>query len=85
MGGLIILKNYDPTKSVRWGIEDSVTNHFIPIGRLLPGETQIFRLDNSFGEYEATAGTGTFTGSTVSLYMKAQGGNCVVFVGAFNP
>lgn len=79
--GLCRIQNIDGTNYVRYGIHDGALFH--PLGRILPGESYVLRLDHSLGEEESDTGTGT-SGPVNSLYLKAVGASCVVLVEAFN-
>lgn len=79
--GLCRIQNLDSTNFIRWGIHDGALFH--PVGKILPGETYIIRLDADIGEEEADTGTGT-TGVVNSLYVKAVGGTCKVLIEAFD-
>jgi hypothetical protein len=79
--GLMRIQNQSTAYSVRWGIHDGAIFH--PVGKLLPGESYIFRLDPDLGEEEADTGTGT-SASINALYLKAIGGTCKVLVEAFD-
>ncbi len=79
--GLMRIQNQSTTVAVRWGVHDGATFH--PVGKLLPGETYIFRLDPDLGEEEADTGTGT-SAAINSFYVKAVGGTAKVLVEAFD-
>lgn len=75
------IQNLSTSNIVRWGIHDGSTFH--PIGRILAGESYIFRLDPYLGEEEADTGTGT-SATINSFYLKSVGGTCKVLVEAFD-
>lgn len=86
MGGLCRIMNIDTTNFVTWGILDSVTHHFYPLGEMLPGETYVLRLSRKLGtEYGTGAGTGTdVVGTGDTLAFKADNAQVVVLVEAFD-
>lgn len=79
--GLMRIANLDPTNFVRWGIYEPSINRFIPVGRLKPLESYVFRLDGTFGN-EYGAGTGT-TGSGAVFRLKADTAACDVLCECF--
>jgi hypothetical protein len=83
LGGFCRIMNIDTVNYVTYGIKDTGTNTFYPLGEMQPGETFIIRLSRKLGKDEV--GTGTFSGSTAHLHMKADTGPCVVKVEAFDP
>jgi hypothetical protein len=78
--GFCWIQNLDSTNYVRWGIHDGATFH--PVGKLLPGEFVLVRLDETLGEEESDTGTGT-TGPVNFLYLKAHTAPCNVRVEVF--
>lgn len=80
--GLCRIQNLDTTNYVEWGIYDTVTGRFSPVGELLPGETFVFRLSRNFAEQYTGSGTGT-TGAENYLRFKANQASCNVLVEAF--
>jgi hypothetical protein len=81
-GGPILLLNMDPTNFVDWGLQDTETGQFYPIGRLYPlGPPAFYQISPLF----ATEVPGTAPSNDFALYMKANTANCLVSVQAFDP
>lgn len=81
--GFVWLMNLDPTNYVEFGVYDSVTGKFYPLGELLPGQFTQFMLSRFLGaEFGTGTGTGGFTGTT-RFRIKATGSACRVVVHAF--
>lgn len=78
--GICWIHNLSLSNYVRWGVHDGTIFH--PLGKLLPGEIAIIRLDDDLGEEESDTGTGG-TVPPNHFYMKAVGGSCDVRVEAF--
>lgn len=83
MGGLCFIMNLSSTNTVMVGIKDTLTGVFYPLMDLLPGESYPMRLSHDLQKQEA--GTGTFSGATARLHIKAVGAPCVVIIDAFDP
>ncbi len=85
LGGLCRLMNLDEDNYVEWGLFNSDTSEFYPLGEILPGETYIIRLSRLLGTEQPAAGTGTGTsGSAISMRLKATVAPCNVLVEAFD-
>lgn len=89
MGGVCRMKNLDPSNFVTWGMFDSITNKFYPLGEMLPGESYVIRLSRDLGQQYGT-GSGTGSGSHLPggnefLHMRADIAACRVLVEAFDP
>ena len=80
--GLCRIQNLDDTNYVEWGIFDTLTNKFHPLGELLPGETYVFRLSRNLSEQYTGSGTGT-TAPENYWHFKANFAACPVLVEAF--
>lgn len=78
--GLCRISNQDATNYVEYGIYDSSSARFFPLGELLPGESYILRLSRNVGE-EYYSTTGTDAGNSVRF--KADTAAVVVLVEAF--
>lgn len=79
--GLCRIMNLDETNYVRYGIWEPVTSTFYVLGRILPGESFVLRLDPEIGE-EYSTGTGT-TGAVNTWRFVASTAPCNVLVEAF--
>ena len=80
--GLCKIANIDETTTLRWGLYDLSTNTYMPVGKMLPGEFTVLRLDLDIeGEYSGT-GTGTI-GIGNRLFLRGDGASCEVLVEAF--
>lgn len=83
MGGMCTLQNLDTVNFVTYGIWDSVTSKFLPLGELRPSEGPfLIRLSRELGREYGT-GTGS-TSSGDSLRLKADTATCKVVVNAFD-
>lgn len=71
--GLVRIQNLDETNFVKWGVWNGVT--FYSLGKILPGESYVFRMSEDFD-----AGTGT---SGHEFRIVADTAACVVVVDAF--
>lgn len=80
--GLCFVSNNDATNYVELGIYDPQTDIFYPLLEWLPGEGYAVRLSRKLLEEYSSTGTGT-TGPTNRMFMKADGADVNVFVGAF--
>lgn len=80
--GLCRIHNLDDINYVEYGIFDTITGRFSPLGELLPGENYILRLSRNLGEQATGSGTGT-TGQENYLRFKANGASCTVVIEAF--
>jgi hypothetical protein len=81
--GRVWMQNLDAINTVMWGVRDSVTNVFYPVGDLKPGLYDHFKFSTEFG-LEESPGTGSHAGTgTVKFHMRARGGTCNVRVDAF--
>lgn len=83
-GGLCWLHNIDDTNWVEYGIWDSATLTFYPLGELLPGECYPLRLSRNLQKDEPGTGTGPGTGTT-KLRFKSYNQPLRVDVDAFDP
>lgn len=83
-GGLCWLYNMDTLNWVDYGIWDSVTKVFYPLGRLLPSEGYPMRLSPNLQVDEPGTGTGPGTGTT-TLRFKSYNQSVRVIVDAFDP
>lgn len=81
--GYIELTNLDSANFVEYGIWDTETVRFFPLGELRPGgKPQVLFLSrNLLQQYEGT-GTGT-TAATNKFWLKANGASCNVTVSLF--
>ena len=82
LGGLCWLQNMDDGNYVEYGIYDTSTTEFYPLGELLPGETALLRLSRNLQKEYVGTGTGA---SGARLRFKANTAACVVRVDAFDP
>lgn len=87
--GLAVISNHggvDGDSSheyVSYGIYDSTTDIYFPLGELLPGETYVLRLARTLHqEFPDASGTGT-TADENYLRFKAHGAPCRVSLNAF--
>lgn len=80
---LCVLKNLDATNFVQYGIKDSVSGKFFPLGEILPGEQYVLRLSRELQYDYPGAGTGTGGTGAVTLHFKADTAAVVVSVEAF--
>lgn len=81
--GWVVIRNLEDEDSsviLEWGIHDGSVFH--PVGELLGGHHAVFKLSRNFAEEHTIPGTGT-TGDVNQLRLKAYGGTCRAFVGAF--
>jgi hypothetical protein len=86
LGGWCFIQNLDTTGNVfvEYGIYDTLTFRFYPLGELLTGEYTIIRLSRYI---QQELGTGTGTGSlaaTAKLRLKSHGGSVIARVDAFD-
>lgn len=80
LGGMCRIMNDDIAGTIlEYGIYDTVTHKFYPLGEALAGETYILRLSRYLGAEFGTS-PGTHTTGTTSLYVKGigQAVNCLV-------
>ena len=77
--GICFIQNLDETNYVQYGIYDTTSSTFFPLGELLAGEFTILRLARDIGA--EWLGTGTNVGN--SLYFKANTASVVVRVDCF--
>lgn len=77
--GLCRISNYDTTNFVTYGIGDSVTNEFYPLGEIGPSESYILKLSRNLGidQDELTTGTGSGT-KTFRIMADTAPCNCSV-------
>ncbi len=77
--GLCRISNYDTTNFVTYGIGDSVTNEFYPLGEVGPEESYVLKLSRNLGidQDELTTGTGSGT-KTFRLMADTATCNCSV-------
>jgi hypothetical protein len=80
---LIVLENYDPVNYFEFGIYDSSTTTYYPLGEVQAQEGYIFRLSRRLGFTESNVGTGTI-GLGKTFRIKAPDGPVNCFVGAFS-
>lgn len=81
--GYCWMQNLDATNSIEYGIRDTVSNVFYPLGELAPGEPVQFKFSRSFGT-DQSPGTGSHVGTgTTKLHLRGIGGTCNVRVDAF--
>lgn len=79
------LFNRSDTQTIQYGIWDTDSTTFYPIGELEPGHGHTIKFSRNFGErHDEGVGTGT-TGSGICKLRIYSGGasNAVVYVGAF--
>lgn len=96
--GLCRLQNLDPVNHVEWGIKDSGTGTFYPVGRLNSaqdnnggtpapngiGDTFVLRLSPYIGKEETGSGSGGTGTTTLHLKTDNPGTTAYVLVEAFN-
>ncbi len=83
MGGLCRIQNLDSTNFITYGLFDTSSFRFYPLGDVLPGESYVLRLSQELGEEIGTgSGTANLGGST--LRIKAHGAACQVLIEAFD-
>lgn len=77
--GLCRISNYDTTNFVTYGIGDSVTNEFYPLGEIGPSESYVLKLSRNLGidQDELTTGTGSGT-KTFRIMADTAPCNCSV-------
>lgn len=81
--GYIELTNLDSTNFVEYGIWDTETSVFYPIGELRPGgKPQLLFLSRNLRQEYTGTGTGT-TGPTNKLWLKANSAACNVNIALF--
>ncbi len=81
--GLCNIQNLSEEFRVVYGMRDTSTGTFLPLGELLPGEGFVLRLARMLGS-ELTAGAGTGTaGSGGTFWVKGIGGSAYVDIQAF--
>jgi hypothetical protein len=73
--GYVWMCNLDPVNFVEFGVYDSVTGAYYPVGILAPGVNGqqfpcFFKLSPNFGHAQKP-GTGTYASDACSLYLKA--------------
>ena len=78
--GFCWLQNLDPTNYVEYGIKDSISGNFYPLGELLPGECYLLRLSRYILQELAGTGTGIVASSTFHLKAAAAPCRCIVRV-----
>lgn len=80
--GLCRIINYDTTNFVTYGLGDSVTNEFYPLGEIGPGESYIIKLSRnlSIDQDELTTGTGS---GVKAFRLVADSAPCNCSVEAF--
>jgi hypothetical protein len=84
-GGLCWITNYDNVNAVEYGIRDTVTDKFYPLGQILPGEPYLIRLSPAIGQEEPGTGSGTLSGSTALHFRpRERTASVVVRVDAFD-
>lgn len=82
--GVCIIKNFDDTNYVTYGMWDPESNLFYPLGEVQPGEAWPLRLSRFISqEYGTGTGTGTAGPSTNKLRIIANAAACNVSVEAF--
>lgn len=78
------ISNLDTTNYLTYGIWDSQTDTFYPLGEVLPGESYILRLSRDLAEeYGTGPGTGTTGLATNNLRLRAYNQPLVAVVEAF--
>lgn len=70
--GLCRLMNLDSDYWVDWGTWNPESSEFYPIGRLLPGESFVFRLSPDLREQYSSPGSGTGTGAVGSSEFRLK-------------
>ena len=83
-GGLCRIMNVDPFNYASFGIRDTASNRYFPLGELLPGESYVLRLSRILGQDYGTGTGSTPLGQTGVLHMKAPHGAADVIVEAFD-
>lgn len=84
LGGVCQFANQDSLNWVEYGIWDTVTLVFYPLGQLLPGESFVLRLSPNLRKEEVGTGTVPATGIT-TLRFKSNNQPVWVLVDAFPP
>ncbi len=69
--GIIVIKNYDATNYITYGLYDPDSKKFYPMGEVFAGEEWPWRLSRDFLERFEGTGTGT-TGRSMYLMLKAS-------------
>lgn len=77
-----VLTNLDALNYVTYGVYDSDTNTFFPLGEILPGESYVLRLSRFLHEEYPGTGTGV-SASTNRLMIRAEVAACNVLIEAF--
>lgn len=81
--GLAWFQNLDTTGRVEYGIYDTLSLVFYPLGMLLPGECYVLRLSPDLGKDEPGTGSGTALAGTTRLRFRSIGAACLVRVDVF--
>lgn len=80
--GFCLLTNLDTANFVEYGLFDTLTNRFHPLGEIPPGTSWPIYLSRNLKEQYTNSGTGT-TAPESYLRLKANGAACNVRVEAF--
>ena len=83
-GGICCILNVDPNNYVNYGVRDTTSNRYWPLGELLPGEGYIMRLSRVLGQDFGTGTGSTASGQTCVFHMKAPNGAADVIVEGFD-
>jgi hypothetical protein len=83
--GIIRISNQDDTNFITWGIADTDTDKFYPVGEILPSHFWQFQLSRYLGREYAASGTGTGTTGAANNTFRiiADTAACNVLVEAF--
>ena len=78
--GLCRITNYDTTNFVTYGLGDSDTSEFYPLGEIGPSESYVLKLSRNLGtdQNELTTGTGVGVGKSFRLVADTAVCNCSV-------
>jgi hypothetical protein len=82
--GFCRIVNYGAAGYIEYGIVDPETGRFYPLGEVQAGESYVLRLSRNLRqEYGTGVGTGTLTGATNQLMLRASPTECKASVEAF--